>query len=414
MQACRDESRRSNRTGVLVNLIPYNPGPPPLPTAAPTSAAETHSSAGDMDAAAADTRAALAAGRLPHHSSFRKPSMETVSSFQAALRELGVWASVRAARGDDQASACGQLSTSRAHATHGRDGGRADGAGGGAHGGSCSDGSARSHVSGSRAKGAVRGRHRVRSADIRMSAEAATSDSVERRAKKVDDAMPMGGATIATLDAAVDATLSGALAAAGAARQLHCCMSCQGVGTVPVRRSRKRRKTAAATHGATTEGTLASKAAAAEATAPPSPTPPSPSPPSTVQCSRCGGIGLVPRPAPRASAQATRGADCDVAIVGGGIGGLALALALQQRGMHAVVYERDESFGQRAQGYGLTLQQAQTLIHAISGILLLKVAGRFCKLAADVPHAAANVWQGASAIRALGLSAAVAAAGPAL
>ena len=44
-----------------------------------------------------------------------------------------------------------------------------------------------------------------------------------------------------------------------------------------------------------------------------------------------------------------------VAIIGGGIGGLATAYALQQAGYAARVYERDESFGCRRQGYGLTL-----------------------------------------------------------
>jgi salicylate hydroxylase len=47
-----------------------------------------------------------------------------------------------------------------------------------------------------------------------------------------------------------------------------------------------------------------------------------------------------------------------VAIAGGGIGGLALAIALQQRNIPVTIYERDTSFHQRQQGYGLTLQQA--------------------------------------------------------
>lgn len=45
-----------------------------------------------------------------------------------------------------------------------------------------------------------------------------------------------------------------------------------------------------------------------------------------------------------------------VAIIGGGLGGLAAALALQQLGLRrVVVFERDEYFGDRKQGYGLTL-----------------------------------------------------------
>lgn len=47
-----------------------------------------------------------------------------------------------------------------------------------------------------------------------------------------------------------------------------------------------------------------------------------------------------------------------VAIIGAGIGGVALALALLHRGIPYTLYERDESFDARSQGYGLTLQQA--------------------------------------------------------
>lgn len=54
----------------------------------------------------------------------------------------------------------------------------------------------------------------------------------------------------------------------------------------------------------------------------------------------------------------------NVAIIGGGLGGLALALACRHRGIPCVVYERDVHFDQRSQGYGLTLQQASK---AVSG-----------------------------------------------
>lgn len=47
-----------------------------------------------------------------------------------------------------------------------------------------------------------------------------------------------------------------------------------------------------------------------------------------------------------------------VAIVGGGIAGLALGVACRHRGIPCTVFERDEHFNQRSQGYGLTLQQA--------------------------------------------------------
>lgn len=54
-----------------------------------------------------------------------------------------------------------------------------------------------------------------------------------------------------------------------------------------------------------------------------------------------------------------------VAIVGGGIGGLALSLSLQQRNIHAVVYERDMTVDQRRQGYGLTMQQRAKALKAM-------------------------------------------------
>jgi 2-polyprenyl-6-methoxyphenol hydroxylase-like FAD-dependent oxidoreductase len=47
-----------------------------------------------------------------------------------------------------------------------------------------------------------------------------------------------------------------------------------------------------------------------------------------------------------------------VAIIGGGIGGVALAVACLHRGIPFTLYERDNSFDTRSQGYGLTLQQA--------------------------------------------------------
>lgn len=47
-----------------------------------------------------------------------------------------------------------------------------------------------------------------------------------------------------------------------------------------------------------------------------------------------------------------------VAIIGGGIGGMALAVACLHRGIPYTLYERDESFDTRSQGYWLTLQQA--------------------------------------------------------
>lgn len=60
-----------------------------------------------------------------------------------------------------------------------------------------------------------------------------------------------------------------------------------------------------------------------------------------------------------------------VAIIGGGIGGVALAVACLHRGIPFTIYERDSSFNTRSQGYGLTLQQASKAIKGF-GILSLK------------------------------------------
>jgi len=54
-----------------------------------------------------------------------------------------------------------------------------------------------------------------------------------------------------------------------------------------------------------------------------------------------------------------------IAIIGGGIGGIALAVACLHRGIPFTLYEKDLSFDARAQGYGLTLQQASKAIKAL-------------------------------------------------
>ncbi|MEN8928707.1 MAG: NAD(P)/FAD-dependent oxidoreductase [Flavobacteriales bacterium] len=59
-----------------------------------------------------------------------------------------------------------------------------------------------------------------------------------------------------------------------------------------------------------------------------------------------------------------------LAIIGGGIGGTALAVACLHRGIPFTLFERDASFDERKQGYGLTLQQAS---RAISGFGLFSL-----------------------------------------
>ena len=84
-------------------------------------------------------------------------------------------------------------------------------------------------------------------------------------------------------------------------------------------------------------------------------------------CLACAGKGLIP------NAKATE-ADTQhyphVAIIGGGIGGVALAVACLHRGIPFTLYERDNSFDARSQGYGLTLQQASKALSGL-GILTL-------------------------------------------
>eukprot|EP00947_MAST-08B_sp_MAST-8B-sp1_P002898 g2898.t1 len=55
----------------------------------------------------------------------------------------------------------------------------------------------------------------------------------------------------------------------------------------------------------------------------------------------------------------------EVAIVGGGIAGLATALALAKRGLRSVVVEKDGSFLARSQGYGLTMQQGTAAVQSL-------------------------------------------------
>ena len=54
-----------------------------------------------------------------------------------------------------------------------------------------------------------------------------------------------------------------------------------------------------------------------------------------------------------------------LAIIGAGIGGVALAVACLHRGIPFTLYERDSGFDARSQGYGLTLQQASRAIEGL-------------------------------------------------
>jgi 2-polyprenyl-6-methoxyphenol hydroxylase-like FAD-dependent oxidoreductase len=76
-------------------------------------------------------------------------------------------------------------------------------------------------------------------------------------------------------------------------------------------------------------------------------------------CTNCSGSGLIPSdsfPIP------DREHFPHIAIIGGGIGGVALAVACLHRRIPFTIYERDNGFNERSQGYGLTLQQASKVI----------------------------------------------------
>ncbi|NIJ46198.1 2-polyprenyl-6-methoxyphenol hydroxylase-like FAD-dependent oxidoreductase [Wenyingzhuangia heitensis] len=76
-------------------------------------------------------------------------------------------------------------------------------------------------------------------------------------------------------------------------------------------------------------------------------------------CKTCYGTGLVNSKTPPL---ANEDYSPTVAIIGGGIGGMALAVACLHREIPFTLYERDSSFNSRSQGYGLTLQQASKAI----------------------------------------------------
>ncbi len=85
-------------------------------------------------------------------------------------------------------------------------------------------------------------------------------------------------------------------------------------------------------------------------------------------CLKCNGSGLVssltnPEPDTQNFPH--------VAIIGAGIGGAALAAACLQRGIPFTLFERDDNFSTRSQGYGLTLQQASKAIEGL-GIIALE------------------------------------------
>ena len=85
-------------------------------------------------------------------------------------------------------------------------------------------------------------------------------------------------------------------------------------------------------------------------------------------CPKCSGSGLLRSSRPPLADKENYP---HLAIIGGGIGGVALAVACLHRGIPFTLYERDDNFEARSQGYGLTLQQGSKAIEGL-GIFSLE------------------------------------------
>jgi len=136
-------------------------------------------------------------------------------------------------------------------------------------------------------------------------------------------------------------------------RRIHVCLTCLGEGDVKSKKklSKKRRWEE-------------KKKGEINSIIPPSS---QPHHPTVDKCPTCGGTGVVVTAT--ADSKSSLGLripqDFHVAIMGGGIGGLALALACSHRNIPHTIYERDGSFHERAQGYGLTMQQGSKALQAL-------------------------------------------------
>ena len=87
-----------------------------------------------------------------------------------------------------------------------------------------------------------------------------------------------------------------------------------------------------------------------------------------ISCKNCFGAGLIASiDFPKTDTENYP----NIAIIGGGIGGVAFAVACLHRGIPFTLFERDTSFSERSQGYGLTLQQASKAMKSF-GINILK------------------------------------------
>lgn len=78
---------------------------------------------------------------------------------------------------------------------------------------------------------------------------------------------------------------------------------------------------------------------------------------STKNCKSCSGLGVIPSSSPINLRSDSEKFKKNVIIIGAGIGGPSLYIALRQRGISSLILDRDPSPLSRSQGYGLTLQQ---------------------------------------------------------
>ena len=348
-EACKDAARQSNRTGVLVNLIPFNPG----------SELQQQQDSPEAEDRLGAMAASSLARSVPHYKLFRRPSLEAVDAFQSTLRANGVWTSVRAARGDDEASACGQLATSRRPRNSNTNKALSD----------------------------VGAAARVQTERLLESGESATRYRCclacegtgrrflrRRRAANMDQSRSRGPPPMLQ------------------------CGLCGGLGLVPTNEEeeavvsppQQQPRVASVSladmpcvcqsddGNQPTVGAFASEAFSlteAELLAA-----------SSSQRLRINAVPCISLNAPVKVGDTVALLPANdeslperlsVAVVGGGIGGLALALALQQRGVSVGVFERDESFFERAQGYGLTLQQGSSAVRALGLAADAKDAGCF-------------------------------------
>ena len=305
-RACYAAERRSARTGVLVNLIPYNGGP-------------NLADPGEQSIAVPAEKAATTRPvprRLPRYETFRRPSRVTVDAFQQRLRAAGVWTSVRATRGEEDASACGQLAVQRSAGMRRRN-------------------DVFMVVPAEIAAPLGEGPAERPSAGAGGAVVTTAPRTIESAQRGVGPDVPVGLRSIEEQVRLLDDPRAGT-------QLWRCCSVCEGTGRIALRKHASRRKRSKQLD-----------------------TQPPPPPPPRGACQSCKGAGIVRGVTPAAEPGGSA-AFCErVGIVGAGIGGLALALALQQRGMHVRVYERDESFESRAQGYGLTLQQGAVPIRAL-------------------------------------------------